>query len=105
MVISECYVATLKTRKECIMRKAEEIDDDLLHQDNSRTHTSAATTDSIARWGLQCYHIRTTVKIFLLVISTCSTNRRNTTGTKTSVLNKKLRLQCTSIFGESERIF
>ena len=56
-------------------------------------------------WGLQCYHIQTTAKILPLVISTCSTNRRNTSGTKTTVLNKESRLQCTSVFGESERIF
>jgi hypothetical protein len=62
----------------------------------------------------KCWHIwshcmfgvySATTKILLLVISTCSTNRRNTSGTKTSVLNKKSRLQCTSVFGESERIF
>jgi hypothetical protein len=29
-VISECYIATLKTREECIVRKGAEIDDDLL---------------------------------------------------------------------------
>jgi len=49
-VISEHYIATLKTRKECIVRKGAEIDD-LLQQDNSRPHTSAATTDAIACLG------------------------------------------------------
>ena len=56
-------------------------------------------------WGLQCCHIQNTAKILFLVTSTCSTNRRDTSGAETSVLNKKLRLQYTTVFGESERIF
>jgi len=50
-VILGRYIATLKIHKECIVRNGAEIDDDLLQQDNSRPHTSAATTDAIARLG------------------------------------------------------
>lgn len=50
-VISERYIATLKTHKECIVRKGAEIDDDLLQQDNSWPHKSAATIDAIAHLG------------------------------------------------------
>jgi hypothetical protein len=47
-VNSKCYNETLK---KSIMRKGAEIDNILLQQDNSRPHTSAATTDVIAHMG------------------------------------------------------
>jgi histone-lysine N-methyltransferase SETMAR len=51
-VNSERYIETLRSLKKRITRKEAEIDDVLLQKDNTKPHTSAATTDAIARLGL-----------------------------------------------------
>jgi histone-lysine N-methyltransferase SETMAR len=50
-VNSERYIKTLKSLKKRITRKRAENDDVLLQQDNARPHTSATTSDTIARLG------------------------------------------------------
>jgi histone-lysine N-methyltransferase SETMAR len=51
-VNSERHIETLRSLKKRITRKETETDDILLQQDNAMPHTSAATTDAIARLGL-----------------------------------------------------
>jgi hypothetical protein len=76
------------------MRKEAKTDDVFLQQDIARSHISAATTDDIHIWGLQCHHIQPTAQISLLMISTFSPNRWMTSGAKPLVLMKS-RLQYT----------
>jgi hypothetical protein len=76
------------------MWKEAKTDDVLLQQDNTRSYTSAATTDDIHIWDLQFHHIQPTAQTSLLLISTCSPIGWMTSGAKPSVLMKS-RLQCT----------
>jgi hypothetical protein len=50
-VNSECYMESLKCLKILIMREGAEIYDIWFQQDDARPHTSATTTDAIARLG------------------------------------------------------
>jgi hypothetical protein len=68
----ECWNKTLKKNlKKHVMRKRAEIDI-FLEQHSAMPHTSSATTDAIARLGLQSTHIQPIPITSLLAIFTCS---------------------------------